>query len=270
MTNSRKLQWSAMTLLVVFAISIYSCRKDNDEECCDPTNPECPNYDPCYGVEEPSAEFFIEDGVRDGFTNEFFWRSEGSGPFKGAEIRFRSPFTSAEFEHTWYIGSDVFSDQSVIVDFSEVPRPSQITVSHVLEFPIDSTCYPLSPGRDSVSISFSLINYLEELLVFGKTFRGVTEVEPDSFDVRFRALRPDGTPAAWSDLDQEVEFIRVNMHNEGDSIQLGSPRASNTFLSFGELGRFGNIEIDSLTHEVTMEYQWDDLEEYTFTGRIVE
>lgn len=47
-----------ISLLVVF--SFYSCKKN----CCqDPTNPECENYDPCYGLQEANADFVIEENV---------------------------------------------------------------------------------------------------------------------------------------------------------------------------------------------------------------
>jgi hypothetical protein len=271
MTNPRKLQWIVLNLLAIFAISIYSCRKDNDDQaCCDPTNPECPNYDPCYGVEEPSAEFFIEDRARNAETNEVFYYPEGEGPIVGASTRFRAKYQGDEISHTWYIGADNYFEPMVEIDFSDVTRPSNIIIYHVVEYPVNMECYPFSTGRDSVALTFQLMNYWNELKTVGNNFRGVLNNETDSFDFRIRALLPDGSEATWADLGNGIQFIRVNMHNEGDSVALGTPIFSNHFFHFEEFSRQGNLEIDSTSFLVRMEYQWTDLEDYVFKGRILE
>lgn len=52
-------------------LGVAACDTDDDNSCCDPTNPECPNYDPCYGQSPVTAEFNIYDEI---FV---------SGPFAG-------------------------------------------------------------------------------------------------------------------------------------------------------------------------------------------
>ena len=42
--------------LLILALLWAGCKEDDEEECFDPTNPECSNYDPCYG-NEPTAAF---------------------------------------------------------------------------------------------------------------------------------------------------------------------------------------------------------------------
>ncbi|MFZ6050765.1 hypothetical protein [Halocola ammonii] len=268
--HSKKLHWSALTMLVVFAISISSCRKDNNEECCDPTDPECPNYDPCFGVEEPSAEFFIEDQAWDAFENEPIFVPQ-QDLLVGYDIRFRSEYQNPEYTHTWYIGVDTFPNPSVVVDFSDVSRPNTITVSHVIEYPVDSTCYPLSSGRDSVSRTFDLMHYWDELPTVGNTFRGVLEGQTDSFDFRLKMHLPDGSIPQWGDSFAEIGFYRVNWHNDGDSVQMAdSFTATEHYLSKRGSLPIGNLVIDSNTNEVLFEYRWLSTEEFVFKGRVLD
>src|SRR5690606_964945 len=70
--------------------------------------------------------------------------------------------------HTWYVGSEILDGYQVERLFRDVPRPEHITIHHVMEYPVDSVCFPGDDGRDSVSQSFYLIEYFDELEVFGK------------------------------------------------------------------------------------------------------
>src|SRR5690554_839528 len=177
-----------------------SCDPDDDNTCYDPTNPECENYDPCYGKEEPNAMFFMEDKSRGSSFGEIVWIPEDS-LFKGSEIRFRSPHEGDEFQHTWYVGSEVLDGYMVQRKFTEVPRPQIITISHVIEYPIDSLCYPFSTGRDSVTQSFRLMDYYSELMTMSHTFRGAFVGKVDTFEFKFRALKLDGSDARFGDTD---------------------------------------------------------------------
>jgi len=49
------------TALAALALFTTCCKDD----CLDPTNPDCENYDPCYGKTQPSAKFIMEESVID-------------------------------------------------------------------------------------------------------------------------------------------------------------------------------------------------------------
>ncbi|MFZ6052966.1 hypothetical protein [Halocola ammonii] len=204
---------SLLIILFAFAISISSCRKDNDEECCDPTNPECPNYDSCYGVEEPTAEIIMRElYLFDGLS-----KTPPDSVFAN-EVEFSSPFINDDIEHTWYLGAEVINEPVFSRTHSGVPRPANITVSHVIEYPVDNECYPNSTGRDSTNATYYLIEYYYEFLTYGK-FRGAFENETDSFDFEFSVRYPDFSHVAYpGDLSLEPESYAFNFNNEGDTI----------------------------------------------------
>ena len=188
--------------------------------------------------------------------------------YKGNTIRFRSQLTGDQYEHIWYIGADTLHEPSVEVDFSYVPRPESISISHVVTFPVDSMCYPLSAGRDSTARTFDLIEYWNDLMTLGNTFRGVIVGQNDSFDIEIKTLLPDGSPAPFD--ANELENFGYNFHNAGDTTELLSVYPTNYYLSFDFNVPIGNLEINPITKSVTMEYRWLDFEDYVFKGRVVE
>lgn len=253
MTNPRKLQWLTMTLLVVFAISIYSCRKDNDEECCDPTNPECPNYDPCIGVEEPSAEIILQGSI---FGPDGFERTPDDSLFYN-EVFFSSPYDGPQYTHTWYLGAEVITEESFSRQHDLVDRPAQLTVSHVIEYPVNSECYPNSTGRDSTSRDYYLIKYFNEFGVYSK-FRGAFENETDSFDFEFKYVFEDNTPVYFGyPNDLEPVLATINFDNQGDSTDIGviGRNSIGYFTGDGNSYPNGSIEIDP-TRKVKLEYTY--------------
>jgi hypothetical protein len=252
--------------LLILALIWAGCKKDDEEECCDPTNPECANYDPCFGKEEPTAAFLMEDRSRGTSFSEVVWIAEDS-LFRGSEIRFRSPYEGAEYIHTWYVGAEVLSGHSVQRFFSDVPRPQIITISHVIEYPVDSICYPLSSGRDSVAQSFRLIDYYNELLTIGNTFRGAFTEQVDTFEFKFRILNPDGSEARQSDTQWNVSGI--NFHNTGDSLFGYEPFATNTYLTNFVEPTDMQLFIDKDEMTFVLNYLWLDLQEYEVRGRVL-
>ena len=46
-----------LSLSLVALLALGSCKKE--KPCQDPSNPDCENYDPCYGKKAPSADFII-------------------------------------------------------------------------------------------------------------------------------------------------------------------------------------------------------------------
>ncbi|MCC5916340.1 MAG: hypothetical protein JJU02_03335 [Cryomorphaceae bacterium] len=204
-----------LPLLLALFVGFSNCKRDDDCPCIDPTNPECPNYDPCYGVEPPSAGFEIREsynlfilGVRLGPDDNTFWD----------EVLFSSPYTGAEYKHTWYLGAEVIDQPSFqrghgSIDVAQ--RPYQITVSHVLEYPIDSNCYPAASGRDSVARIYTIVRNTGQLATHG-WYRGVFENQKDSFDFYFGWHGLNGDP--YEPGQQFRNMVSKNFHNEFDSV----------------------------------------------------
>ncbi len=256
---------------ILFLMVLAGCGKDDDSPecpCTDPGNPECPNYDPCFGKVEPNARFFIEDRLIWPEFGEYLWINDST--LKGGPVRFRSPFEGNGISHKWYIGAQTFETTSVIRNFSAVPRPTFITVSHVITYPADSLCYPEALDSDSVAQTFYLIDNVSELLTIENTFRGVVNNETDSFEFKFRALQNfTGIPAQLNTTDWSIYLI--NFNNNQDSVRNDGWSITNTqfSLSDGSIPR-GLLIINPEDMSVVMDYKFvGSDEQYNFKGRVL-
>jgi hypothetical protein len=258
------------SLLFLF-VALTGCKEDDEDPecpCTDPSNPECSNYDPCFGNEEPNASFFTEDRLTWPEFGENLWIQDTI--LKGGLIRFRSPFEGDGISHKWYIGAVIIEEPSVTRNFTNVQRPATITVSHVITYPIDTLCYPQVTGIDSTSQTFTLINFFSEFLTVENTFRGVLNNETDSFDFKFRALQNfTGIPGGVN--TSGVSMYLINFHNSQDSTRNDGWDVTNTrfTLTDGSIPQ-GMLIIDPSDLSVEMNYNFpDDDTDYTFRGRVI-
>lgn len=258
-------------LLLMLASLFLQCCKNKEEEkyCYDPTNPKCVNYDPCYGVKPPTAEFTIHEGLL-GIDN---WvKTPDDSVFLGRDIIFESPYKGSEFKHTWYLGAEVIHGSTFTRDHSSVlvsQRPTFITVSHVIEYTIDEECFPNLTRKDSVARTYYLIKYFNEFATIGN-FRGVFINEKDSFDFSFLFLDANNNPSV---VFSEINFLySVNFHNlnPNDTTLLDFNFRNKILLLIGTGGApRGSMEIDPRTGLFTMKYSinWVD---YEVRGRKLE
>ena len=208
----RKLQALLMGVAIVIATP---CCKDDPKPCADPANPDCPNYDPCFGQEKKSADFIIEDGM--GFlpSDDKAYFEEDS-IFKGVNIRFTAKDQGSGINHIWYLGAEKITDSQFVRDFLDVPRPMVIEVSHVIEYTPNFDCFPTETGRDSISKTFNLIEYWDDLATYG-TFRVFNENIQDSMDFMINQVLYDGTPAPFDPNITGIESRFINLHGNGDT-----------------------------------------------------
>lgn len=206
------------TLLIITA-----CKDDDGETCLDRANPDCENYDPCFGLEQPSARFIMEEGGDlEWLDGELVPRFFASDVFLGGNVRFRSELTDLnEYKHTWYVGAETFTDvsQTPTRDFTALPRPNTITISHVIEYEPNSRCFPEDDGKDSVAQSFRLVGDLRELRTYG-TFEGRLNDtgEVYQFQIVPVRIRPAQPMEIWPPFERTTEVMTVNFFNLGDTL----------------------------------------------------
>ena len=250
---------------LLFLVLLACCK---DEPCQDRTNPDCENYDPCAVKSLPSAAFFMEERIRNNEGDILYIPQDSL--FAGSLIRFRSPNESEEFKHTWYVGQEVLNGFQVERNFLTVTnRPAFIDIAHVIEYPVDSTCFPQDDGKDSVNQQLYLALYWNELATFG-TFRGVLNAQKDSFDFKVRALfvtsGQEATIANPNGLLFDKYFI--NFHNEGDSTDFDfwTLNLVGSLNGTGAGSPNGTMEIDPSNNSVLINYRFRN-EDHVFTGR---
>lgn len=213
----RGLRFLTLALLALFT----TCCKD---DCLDPTNPNCDNYDPCYGKTQPSAKFIMEEGGMREWQNgqqvEIFYPDS---VFQGFGIRFRSELTDNKvYKHYWYIGNLYYENvsQTPSISFGNTARPQNITISHVIEYTPDLQCFPDDDGKDSVAQTFRLIAEYKELKTYGK-FQGRVNDTGQVFIVEILPIRtgPPNQPIQyWPPYGQLTDKMWINFNNRGDTL----------------------------------------------------
>jgi hypothetical protein len=209
-------RWMLISIILSL-LFVMGCKKD-EQPCCDPSNPECPNYDPCYGIKPLSAKFDMA------YTNNLlnspiYWPDS---TFVGYYIDFISHLDLPQVEHRWYVGAEKIEGvRAVSRNFKFVPRPATIEITHVIEYDSNTLCIDEDGGYDSVTQSFYLINKRSELKTVG-TFRGARLGETDSFNITFyyqsigSPVIIDPTWQIWSQI--LTENVVVNFDNSGDTL----------------------------------------------------
>ena len=139
--------------LVFFGIFwLVSC--DNDKECTDPLNADCPNYDPCLTYPASFAEFKIIDSFT--FSSPFQDMDQGfefDTISTYNDIWFRALHECDAYE--WQIGTDskVFTKKEFSLYFDV---GGDIPVRLITTRKPDKTCDPNDDGRDTFYRKFVL------------------------------------------------------------------------------------------------------------------
>jgi len=87
---------SILSLCLILGLS--TCKK----KCCDPNNPDCENYDPCYG-KKPNANFLIKE--YDGWFDENILEPEFCDTISNIGATFLAQTNNAK-SYEWTIGTD--------------------------------------------------------------------------------------------------------------------------------------------------------------------
>ena len=161
---------------LVISLAFYQCKEDEDDQCSDPTNPECANYDPCAANPEPRAAIITSEiGGLDQHVipeNDLLF---------GRATFFESPHSGdTAVKHTWYLGTEVIEENSFVRTFTNLHRPAEIPIRLKIEYPVDSTCYPNSLGYDSITVTRKFAKYYREFNTTGR-FKVAVSGTTDSF-----------------------------------------------------------------------------------------
>jgi hypothetical protein len=137
-----------LILSSIFSLEFISCKK-----CCyDKTNPECENYDPCFGKSETNANFqqLIQFGDKyidiDSFAIPEIWDLQSGVTFKAIQS-----FDSSWWEH----GSEIIRNQS---QFNRLNYPNgKISTKLILFRKPNKNCFPFDNGIDTVEKYFNIV-----------------------------------------------------------------------------------------------------------------
>jgi hypothetical protein len=197
------------SLLFLF-VAVASCKEDDEDQCRDPTNPECANYDPCIGGPLQKADFTISNRVQTWEGWEFF-ADTMFGPYNPI-LYFDALYPNQVNSHTWYLGAEVITEASFVRNFENALYPSDITVSHVVTYDELDPCKPNDNGRDSVAVTFRLVGSYFEFVSIG-TFRG-RHNGSEEYEWSVYPITASGDTAFT--VQETDDFRYINFHNMGE------------------------------------------------------
>jgi hypothetical protein len=175
-----------LSLSLIALLALGSCKKE--KPCKDPSNPECENYDPCYGKKAPSADFKL--GVTSnsvisylGQTNFILYDTL----FRNSRIEFIANEPNAKY--TWKLGAETIEQKSFMRSFINTPY-GHFTATLTIEKEVDNTCFPDYTGTATITKKFETRpQYL--LPIMGK-YRVLFEGNKDSSIVEIRPYETVG------------------------------------------------------------------------------
>lgn len=195
-----------LLLLSICVIIISSC----DEDCEDITNPECPNFDPCYGViDVPQATIEVGNALS-------LWPSEPDVLFQGdtllyGGVYFKTNIANA-IRYEWKVGTDnrTWDTKEFQLNFSDddstILRYNPIEVRLIVEYET-SDCFPENNGIDTVYKTIHFRAYWENQI------EGTWEGYLDDNTNNIYQMTLDIKPSFFTSRD-DVLYI-YNQYNEG-------------------------------------------------------
>jgi len=172
-------------------LSLPACKK----KCHDPQNPECEDYDPCYGKKRINPVFRVRPGDN-GFPPPEDWCDLlPCDTFNASSVRFDIPLNNpANSAYTWQIGSEPTprTRKSFEVDFSDYLNAGNwekhIPVTLTIRTPLNACM--VHPEDTMISVTRQLFFTQSRFHPFGDTartkiFTGFLEDKPDEiFSIR--------------------------------------------------------------------------------------
>lgn len=246
----KHIQLALLLLLGIgMLVSMHSCKK---EKCNDPTNPDCENYDPCYGKSPVKAE--IKIGRMNTFLevngDPYFMNEDSIFCAPGIEnnsnfsqiwkqyIGFRCPTPGVKT--TWKLGAEIIND-SFFARFFEEDKGimGKYQVSLIVEKEPDIKCFPFDDGKDTLVKTFEFVpNY--ELPIMG-VYRVLFEGDSDSTTIEIRPWA--FKQGSWAEKNFEIVSTKsigcmalINFRNSQDTFAHFNLRCSYTGnrIQFGD------------------------------------
>ena len=124
-------------LMSVLLISLVNCHKN----CNDPTNPACPDYNPCSKVHSLSADFIIQEYTGNGSpsSSDTSWHYYPTDTVYTPYARFTYSDTTVDSVR-WTIGAGSYTSRSFALDFTSI-RPTPVPVTLTV-YKHRNSCYP--------------------------------------------------------------------------------------------------------------------------------
>lgn len=254
---------------------VFTLQNCKDEPLCkDPTNPKCPNYDPCFGKKPVTADFEIGISGDPLMENEATTIFEPDTIFARTTIIFKAKLKNAKYK--WILGSEKIYDSTFYRTFGNVPY-GRYKVTLIVEKEPDLICFPKDDGKDTLTRYFHIVPRCQ--LQTTGSYKGVWEGQQDSFIFKILYLGGKHTPYRWDTCTNGI-FAIINGKNS-NFIEDTAGMFSRDFILGNYFGRFirtgvsvdydalyGEFKINPLTRKLRFEYTYNAGEKHViFNGR---
>lgn len=147
------MKWQLFFFSIIL-LTINAC-KDECPPCDDPTNSECSNYDPCYGKNRVTANFYMYEN-NGGLNPDKGWEYYDTDTLLGQSVLLVAkeefePYWS-EVNYTWIIGAETISGKDKkSITRNSFPTNERIPVTLIVSKKPHLDCYPDDDGVDTVT-----------------------------------------------------------------------------------------------------------------------
>ncbi len=165
---------SLLVMLCLGLLLLSGCR------CDDPADPDCRNYDPCFGQEETRADFEMFELTEWGDT----LKTPTGKIAHGKSLLLVATQKDIE-EYQWKIGSDttIRKGKEVCISFGQPYGEIQITL--IVKKTPDQICFPHDDGADTLRKAIDVVS-IQDLPIWG-IYKGYNEDQPDHiFEVEIK------------------------------------------------------------------------------------
>jgi len=239
-----------------------SCCK---EQCQDPQDPECGNYDPCWGKKPVTADFIFGrttatpepiNGVEYPICEDTIFMA-GAEDRRGRDYGVLMKFQALEpnAKYTWKLGAETINKKEFERWFIKSGLPGVYQATLIVEKTPDAACFPLDDGKDTITRKFTLMPHYQ-LPIMGKykvLFEGskdstIIEIQPweISSSTQFRNYKiVDSASVQYTTL--------INFQNKRDTVTHflfdGFPTGNHVYL-FDNINQYcpwgGKIDLNGI------------------------
>lgn len=158
--------------LFLLCLFISACQ----EPCFDPENPECENYDPCFGLSGTSADFEMFECIKCNYPDSLMRKTDTS---RGGYVYFEAKEDLDTY--TWKVGSDsrTFTEKRFRLLFTDFKGPVPVQLIGTKQ--VNPSCFPEDNGIDTINKTLFITGVLPDSLTpITGVFEGYDEDQPDS------------------------------------------------------------------------------------------
>lgn len=189
-----------VSIVLLTVLILQSCNRDK-AKCDDPRNPDCINYNPCFGAEKTSAYFTMTENIRPILSNSWFksdtirYETDTCTDYNLITIR-----CTQKTDSIWWIFDDNYmrpswqQQQQFNVRFTlggglPVLEPEWVKITCIVKNNKPNPCFPEDDGIDTFTRYMVFMPPFKT--GFDGTYRGSFDYKPDSvfeFDIRWDSI----------------------------------------------------------------------------------